>query len=217
MTCKAVLFDLDGTLLDSIEDLGDSMNRVLVKNGFPAHDRDAYCRFVGDGAMNLISRALPESKRTDTIINSCLRLFLEDYDKNWNVKTRLYDEIPELLDILTSRGLKISVLSNKPHRYTLKCMDGFLSDWDFDVVFGQRDDVPRKPDPAGALEIAEQLNIAPSDFLYLGDTETDLKTSFAAGMFPVGVLWGFRSAEVLLENGATVLINRPLEVLELLE
>jgi len=217
MTYKAVLFDLDGTLLDSIEDMGDSLNHVLVQNGFPTHNRDAYRRFVGDGATNLIRRALPEGKRTDMIINSCLEAFLEVYDKNWNVKTRLYEGIPELLDTLISRGLKISVLSNKPHRYTLKCMDGFLSDWDFDVVFGQRDDIPRKPDPAGALEIAEQLNISPSDFLYLGDTETDLKTSFAAGMFPVGVLWGFRSAEELLENGAKVLINSPLEVLELLD
>ena len=216
MTYKAVLFDLDGTLLDSIEDMGDSLNRVLVDNGFPTHNRDAYCRFVGDGATNLINRALPEGKRTDMVIRSCLEAFLEDYDKNWNVKTRLYDGIPELLDTLTSRGLKISVLSNKPHRYTLKCMDGFLSDWDFDVVFGQRDDVPRKPDPAGALEIAEQLDISPSDFLYLGDTETDMKTSIDAGMFPVGVLWGFRSAEKLKESGAKELIKRPLEALDLL-
>ncbi len=217
MTYKAVLFDLDGTLLDSIEDMGDSMNRVLVQNGFPVHDKDAYCRFVGDGATNLITRALPEGERTDTVVHSCLKSFLEDYDKNWNVKTRLYDGVPELLDTLTSRGLKISVLSNKPHKYTLKCVAGFLSDWEFDVVFGQRDDVPRKPDPAGALEIAKKLDISPSDFLYLGDTETDLKTSFAAGMFPVGVLWGFRSAEELRENGATVLLKKPLDALDLLD
>ena len=151
------------------------------------------------------------------VIRSCLEAFLEDYDKNWNVKTRLYDGIPELLDTLTSRGLKISVLSNKPHRYTLKCMDGFLSDWDFDVVFGQRDEVPRKPDPTGALEIAEQLNILPSDFIYLGDTETDMKTSIGAGMLPVGVLWGFRSAEELRENGAKVLLKKPLDTLDLLD
>lgn len=217
MTYKAVLFDLDGTLLDSIEDMGDSLNRVLVQNGFPTHDRDAYCRFVGDGATNLINRALPAGKRNDTVIHSCLKSFLEDYDKNWNVKSRLYEGISELLNTLTSRGLKISVLSNKPHRYTLKCMDSFLSDWDFDAVFGQRDDVPRKPNPAGALEIAEKLNISPSDFLYLGDTETDMKTSLDAGMFPVGVLWGFRSAEELRENGAKVLLKKPLDVLGLLD
>jgi len=217
MTYKAVLFDLDGTLLDSIEDLGDSLNRVLDQNGFPTHNRDAYCRFVGDGATNLIKRALPEEKRMNTIIRSCLDAFLEDYDKNWNVKTRLYEGIQELLDALASRGIKMAVLSNKPHKYTIKCMDGFLPDWNFDVVLGQRDDVPRKPDPAGALEIAEKLQLLPSDFLYLGDTETDMKASIGAGMFPVGVLWGFRSAEELRDNGAKVLINKPLELLELLD
>lgn len=217
MPYKAVLFDLDGTLLDSIEDICDAANRALEQNGFPTHNMDTYSRFVGDGAANLISRALPEDKRIDTIIRPCLDTFLEDYGRNWNVKTRPYDGIPELLDTLTARKFKMAVLSNKPHRYTKKCMNGFLSGWNFDAVFGQRDDVPRKPDPAGALEIAEQLNISPSDFLYLGDTETDLKTSIAAGMFPVGVLWGFRSAEELKESGAKVLIKRPLEALDLLD
>ncbi|OHB34710.1 MAG: HAD family hydrolase [Planctomycetes bacterium GWA2_40_7] len=217
MSYKAVLFDLDGTLLNTLEDIGDAVNRVLELQGFPAHNMDTYSRFVGDGAINLIIRALPEDKRIDTIIHPCLDAFLEDYGRNWNVKTRPYDGIPELLDTLTVRGLKMAVLSNKPHEYTKQCMKGFLSDWNFDVVFGQRDNVPRKPDPSGALEIAEQLNIAPSDFLYLGDTETDLQTSIAAGMFPVGALWGFRSAKELRENGAKVLIRRPLEILNLLD
>ncbi len=217
MPYKAVLFDLDGTLLDTIDDIGDAVNRVLEQNGFPAHNMDTYSRFVGDGATNLISRALPEDKRTDTVIHACLDAFLEDYGRNWNVKTAPYEGIPELLDTLTARRLKMAVLSNKPHEYTIKCMDGFLHDWNFDVVLGQRDDVPKKPDPAGALEIAKQLNISPSDFLYLGDTETDLKTATAAGMFPVGVLWGFRSAKELRENGAKVLIKRPLDIMNLLD
>ena len=212
-----MLFDLDGTLLDTLEDITSSVSRVLEQNGFPAHNMDTYRKFVGDGALKLVIRALPEDKRDDTIVRQCYDAFLEDYSRNWNVKTRPYDGIPELLDKLTTRGLKMAVLSNKPHNHTIKCMEGFLSDWNFDVVFGQRDNIPKKPDPAGALEIAEHLNISPSDFLYLGDTETDLKTSFAAGMFPVGVLWGFRTAEELQKNGAKVLIKRPLEVLELLD
>ena len=217
MTYKAVLFDLDGTLLDTIDDIGDAINRVLKQNGFPTHNMDTYRRLVGNGALNTIIGALPEDKRIDSVINSCLKAFQEDYSRNWNVKTRVYDGIPELLDSLTVRGVKITVLSNKPHRYTKQCMEGFLPDWDFDVVFGQRDDVPRKPDPAGALEIAEKLDLSPSDFLYLGDTEVDMKTSIDAGMFPVGVLWGFRSAEELKENGAEVLIKRPFEALDLLD
>ncbi len=217
MPYKAVLFDLDGTLLDTIEDMGDAVNRILEQNGFPAHNMDTYSRFVGDGAINLIIRALPEDKRIDTIIHPCLDAFLEDYGRNWNVKTRPYDGIPELLDTLTARRLKMAVLSNKPHKYTKKCVEGFLPDWNFDVILGQRNDVPKKPDPAGALEVAAQLNIPPSDFLYLGDTETDLKTANAAGMFPVGVLWGFRSAKELQENGAKVLIKRPLDIVNLLD
>jgi phosphoglycolate phosphatase len=217
MTYKAVLFDLDGTLLDTIDDIGDAINRVLKQNGFSTHNMDTYRRLVGNGALNTIIGALPEDKRIDSVINPCLKAFQEDYSRNWNVKTRAYDGIPELLDSLTVRGVKITVLSNKPHRYTKQCMEGFLPDWDFDVVFGQRDDVPRKPDPAGALEIAEKLDLSPSDFLYLGDTEVDMKTSIDAGMFPVGVLWGFRSAEELKENGAEVLIKRPFEALDLLD
>ncbi len=217
MTYKAILFDLDGTLLDTIDDIGDAINRVLEQNGFSTHNMDTYRRLVGNGALNTIIGALPEHKRIDSVINPCLKAFQEDYSRNWNVKTRAYDGIPGLLNSLTARGVKITVLSNKPHRYTKQCMDGFLPDWNFDVVFGQRDDVPRKPDPAGALEIAEKLDLSPSDFLYLGDTDVDMKTSIDAGMFPVGVLWGFRSAEELKESGAKVLIKRPSEALELLD
>jgi phosphoglycolate phosphatase len=217
MTYKAILFDLDGTLLDTIDDIGDAINRVLEQNGFSTHNMDTYRRLVGNGALNTIIGALPENKRIESVINSCLKAFQEDYSRNWNVKTRAYDGIPELLNSLTARGVKITVLSNKPHRYTKQCLAGFLPDWDFDVVFGQRDDVPRKPDPAGALEIAEKLDLSPSDFLYLGDTDVDMKTSIDAGMFPVGVLWGFRSEEELIESGAKVLIKRPSEALELLD
>lgn len=217
MPYKAVLFDLDGTLLDTIDDIGNSANRVLAQNGFPTHQMDTYRKFVGDGALNLIIRALPEDRRIDTVIHACYDAFQDDYSKNWNVKTRPYDEIPELLDTLTDRGLKMAVLSNKPHKYTKPCVSCFLPHWSFDVVLGQRDNIPKKPDPAGALEIAGQMNISPSDFLYLGDTEIDLKTSIDAGMFPVGVLWGFRSAEELRENGAKALIKRPLETLYLLD
>ena len=126
-------------------------------------------------ALNTITGALPEDERVDSLINSCLKAFQEDYSRNWNVKTKTYDGIPELLNSLTDRKVKITVLSNKPHKYTKQCIEGFLPDWDFDVIFGQRDDVPRKPDPAGALEIAEKLNLSPSDILYLGDTDVDME------------------------------------------
>lgn len=216
MTYKAIIFDLDGTLLNTLEDLADAVNRVLVGRGFPMHTLDEYRYFIGDGATMLITRALPEEQRNDDTIRACLEDFRQDYAQNWNVKTRPYDGIKEMLDALTARGLKIAVLSNKPHEPTKRCVVDLLPNWTFDVILGQRDAVYRKPDPAGALEVAERLNIPRADFLYLGDSAIDMKTAIAAGMFPVGVLWGFRSAEELLENGARALIKRPLEILNLL-
>jgi phosphoglycolate phosphatase len=217
MPYQAILFDLDGTLLDTLEDLADAMNRVLAGKGFPTHELDAYRYFIGDGAAMLVTRVLPEAARSDALIQTCLAEFRQDYGENWRVKTQAYDGVQEMLDKLTARGLPMAVLSNKPQAFTRRYVSELLADWRFDVVLGQREGVPRKPDPAGALEIAELLNIAPADFLFLGDTAGDIKTAVAAGMYPVGVLWGFRPAEELLDGGAQALIARPLEILELLD
>ncbi len=216
MPYQAILFDLDGTLLDTLEDLADSVNRVLSQRGFSRHKLDSYRRFIGDGAAMLITRALPEDKRNVEIIRICLDAFLEDYGRSWNLKTKPYKGIPELLDSLTVRGLKMAVLSNKPHDFAKTCVKQLLPNWQFEVVLGQRDNVPPKPDPAGALEIAEWLKLSPSDFLYLGDSAVDMKAAVAASMFPVGVTWGFRTAEELRKGGCRVLIDRPLQTLDLL-
>ena len=216
MPYKAILFDLDGTLLNTLEDLGDAVNRVLAAMRFPTHKLDEYRYFVGDGTAMLITRALPEEKRNDDTIRACLEAFRQDYGRNWKLKTRPYDGVTEMLDDLTAHGLKMAVLSNKSHEFTKRCVADLLPNWTFHVVLGQRDAVPLKPDPAGALEVAERLNIPPANFLYLGDSAVDMKTAIAAGMFPVGVLWGFRLAEELQENGAQALIERPSEVLNLL-
>ena len=209
---KAVIFDLDGTLLDTLEDIANAMNCVLESTGFPTHTFDSYRYFVGDGVKNLVSRTLPADKRNTENISNCLEEFRKTYSLNWNVKTKPYEGIPEMLDILTERDIKMSVLSNKPHDFTKLCVTKLLPKWKFHKVLGQRDSVPPKPDPAGAIEISEYLMIPPSEFLYIGDTAIDLKTAIAAGMFPVGVLWGFRPMEELKENGARALINHPLEI-----
>lgn len=217
MSYKAVLFDLDGTLLDTLEDIGKAVNRVLGGNGFPTHELNVYRYFVGDGTAMLIKRALPEGKRNDHIVRICSKAFLEDYGRNWNVKTKPYDGVPEMLDALTARGLKMAVLSNKVHEFTRRCVTDILSRWNFDVILGQRNGVPPKPDPAGALEVTRRLNIPPTDFLYLGDSAVDMKTAVASAMFPVGVLWGFRSMEELKENGSLALIDKPTGILDLLD
>lgn len=216
MTYQAVLFDLDGTLLDTLADLGNAVNRVLAARGLPTHPLDAYRYFVGEGARLLVTRALPENRRDAATIAACLAGFQADYDQNWQVETRPYPGVADMLDVLTARGLKLAVLSNKPHDFTVRCVSELLPRWTFDPVFGLRDTVPRKPDPAGALEITACLNIPPANFLYLGDTATDMQTARATGMFPVGALWGFRSAEELVESGAQVLIEEPGELLGLL-
>lgn len=217
MKYEAVLFDLDGTLIDTVDDIGDAANRVLSNRGFPIHPISTYYQFIGEGVKVLFTRALPQEKRNKDLINTCLKEFIEDYRRNYDVKSKFYDGIPEMLNALNVRGLKLAILSNKPDPLTKDCVTSLLSNWDFDVVFGQRDSVPRKPNPQAALEIAEKLSISPSDFLYLGDTAIDMKTAVSAGMFPVGAAWGFRPVKELKENGARVIIDKPIQLLDLIK
>ncbi len=213
---KAVLFDLDGTLLDTLMDLALSMNRVLEKNGMPTHDVDRYRYFVGNGANILVKRAVPEKKKKETrLLERLYKEFLTDYAHNWDNNTRLYKGVDKMLDGLVERGLRLAVLSNKPHDFTRLCIKRYLSKWPFDIVLGDRPGIPRKPDPAGALEIAKTLDIATDSFLYLGDTSIDMITASKAGMFPVGVLWGFRDRAELEESGAKTVISQPEQILQL--
>jgi phosphoglycolate phosphatase len=217
MFWRGVLFDLDGTLLDTLADLSNAMNRVLEQLGFATHSIDSYRRFVGNGALMLVRRALPEDRCDEELVRSCLDAFLQEYGMNWMVLTRPYEGIPEMLDALTGRGFRLAILSNKPDEITKRCVSELFSKWTFDAVVGQREDVPLKPDPTAALKISKQLNVAPSEFVYLGDSAVDMETARAAGMFPVGVLWGFRLEAELLEAGARVLIREPAELLDVLE
>ncbi len=212
MKYKAILFDLDGTLLDTLKDIGNASNRVLLKHRFPVHPIDSYRNFVGDGVKTLFARALPADKVSDPLIRTCIKEFEEEYSRTWNDETTLYPGISEMLDLVRARGLKMAVLSNKPHEFTKYCVEAFFPEWEFDVVQGIHASIPHKPDPTGALSIARRLGIAPASFLYLGDTGTDMQTACTAGMFPVGALWGFRSSEELIENGAKVVVSHPLEI-----
>jgi phosphoglycolate phosphatase len=216
MIFEAVIFDLDGTLIDTIDDIGDAVNRVLSNRNLPTHASSVYRKFVGDGSRALIERALPDQYRNDDIIDACHNEYIEDYSINYNVKTNIYDGIPHLLDALTENGLRLAVLSNKPDAITKNCVKTFLSTWHFEVVLGQRNSVPRKPDPQSALETAKIMSIPPSHFLYLGDTAIDMKTAVSAGMFPVGVLWGFRPLTELKENGACAVIEEPMALLDII-
>jgi len=216
MKWQAVMFDLDGTLLDSIEDIGNSMNSVLQRFGLKGHDTETYKYFIGDGIETLVLRSIPEERRDDSsFFSKCLSSMRAEYGRRWKEKTHPYDGIPELLDILKLLKVKMTILSNKPDDTTQIAVAELLPNWTFDAVLGARPLTPKKPDPTGALEIAERLHVSPAEFLYLGDTGIDMKTANAAGMYAVGALWGFRKADELLAAGAKVLIKEPTELTRL--
>jgi phosphoglycolate phosphatase len=214
MTFKAILFDLDGTLLDTLDDLADSTNLALREQGFAEHPVEAYKYFIGNGVENLVRRALPEEHRDAATYARCVARMRQEYAERWAAKTRPYAGIPELLDALAARGVPMGVFSNKPDEFTRLCVSRLLPRWPFQAVLGATARLPKKPDPAGALEIAARLQVPPAEFVYLGDTNTDMQTAIAAGMYPVGALWGFRTAEELTTSGARVLLDRPLELLD---
>jgi phosphoglycolate phosphatase len=214
---KAVLFDLDGTLLNTLDDLADSCNAVLAEMGLPVHATDAYRYFVGDGVEMLARRVLPEGRRMEADVRAFVPRMREVYAQRETLKTRPYDGVPELLDELARRGLPFAVLSNKPDESTRSIVGKLLNPWRFAFVRGALPGVPKKPDPAAALEIARTLGIAPDSFLYLGDTGTDMRTATAAGMYPVGALWGFRDKRELVEGGAAVVIEHPTGLLAVVD
>ena len=214
MKYKAVIFDLDGTLLDTLEDLADSLNRVLLDKGFPTHPTEAFRYFVGNGPAMLVARALPPERRNDELTADCLEAFRKEYNCSWNVKTKPYNGVSELLDALTAKNIEMAVLTNKPQHFAELCIQEFLSAWKFSMILGQRDGVPMKPDPAGPQEIVRCLDIPPEEFLYLGDSDVDMRTAVHANMFPVGAMWGFRSERELRESGAVEVISRPTELLK---
>jgi phosphoglycolate phosphatase len=201
-------------LLDTIDDLADSMNKALSDLGFPVHDTEFYKHTVGDGLPKLVERVLPETHRDANTIKRCILGMEAEYKKSWNRKTRPYDGIMELLDALDRLQIKMNVLSNKLEEYTRIAVDFYFPQFPFELVIGASPSIPRKPSPACALFIAQELKIDPHNIVFLGDTNTDMKTAVAAGMLPVGALWGFRSKDELEESGAKAVISHPLELLE---
>jgi len=212
---SAVIFDLDGTLADTLEDIADSMNHVLVDCGFPSHAYESYRFFVGNGLKNLVTQCLPEQARTAPIIDKCYNLMISNYNLNYTNKTRLYEGVSELLDALALNGIKKAILSNKTDLLTQKICSALLHKWNFEAIIGYSERFPRKPNPASALFIAKEMGIEPQKICYLGDSDVDMNTATAAGFYPIGVAWGFRPVEELLKNGAKQIIEHPMELMRL--
>lgn len=215
MQFKAVVFDLDGTLLNTVEDIAFAMNSVLARNNLPTHRVDDYRFFVGSGLTNLVYQTLPKEYRAPQYIEQYLLDVREEYSKCLDDNTKPYSGIYELFDALTIKNIPLAILSNKPHQFMHETIKTHFSKWSFKIVFGARDGVPTKPDPQSAIEISEIMNISPEQIVYVGDADVDMITATRAGMYPVGVSWGFRPVSELLENGAKKIINHPSELVEL--
>lgn len=209
---KAVLFDLDGTLTDTLADIAAAMNLALQLHELPTWPVDAYRYLVGNGAKVLSERCVRERQE----LSAAVRQTYQDYYETHNlVQSKPYEGVPEMLQALVDRGIRLAVLSNKPDADTKAVVRHFFPQIPFAAVRGQVEGVPVKPDPAGAIALAAQLGLDPGEFLYLGDTAVDMQCARNAGMHPVGALWGFRTAEELRESGAEHLIARPGDLLSI--
>ena len=214
MTYKAVIFDLDGTLLDTIDDIADSVNTILTKYGFDTFTTHEYKLMVGEGIEFLVKRAV--DKNLERIPEKYIDEVRTEYHKRWNNKTKPYDGIPDLLNGLSEKNIKLAVLSNKPEEFTIKSIHHFFPNINFEFIMGANLKLPLKPDPTSALKLTNDLALNPSEIIFVGDTKVDMETAVNAEMKPVGVSWGFRSKDELLESGAEIVIDDPRELLKLL-
>ena len=209
---KLAIFDLDGTLLNSIDDLGHAANYALEKNGYPTHSIASYPFFVGNGVRRLIERVLPEDARTVNIVDRLLVHFKEYYNEHNTDFTVPYQGIPELLNKLSAHGVAIAVASNKYQQATEKLINHYFPNISFVAVEGQKDNVPVKPDPSIVFEILSKEKMPKADTIYIGDSGVDMETARRACVDSVGVTWGFRPEKELIESHADNIVNSPSEI-----
>lgn len=214
MKYQAVIFDLDGTLADTLEDLADSANWALRELGQPEHTVESYRLKIGSGRDKLARRSLPADR--EDLAGDFIRVMWDRYAEHYVDKTRLYDGVAEMLRELSMRGMRLALLSNKPQFFVDVMVDALMPRVEFEKIVGQQDGLPTKPDPAAALMIASEMGIPPGEILYVGDTDVDMQTGRSAGMRTVGVLWGFRDREELEGAGGQEIIEQPAELLTLL-
>lgn len=215
---KACIFDLDGTLADTLESMAVAANEALIQSGLKALPVDNYKYYAGDGAKTLVERAMKDGGDPELVhFNEVYESYSKKFETDCTYKVKVYDGIWDVLRGLKARGIKVAVLSNKPHARVLDVVTKLFGPDVFDHVQGQQDSVPKKPDPAGAFMTAKALGVGPEACMYFGDTNVDMMTGNAAGMYTVGVLWGFRTRRELEENQAHHILSHPLEILDLVD
>ncbi len=213
-TYRGIIFDLDGTLINTLDDLADSVNEALLESGYPTWPVDDYRLKVGRGFRNLMENSIPADKREDgAVIDAVLKRFVAAYDRRYMNKSCPYKGMEALLAALEAEYIQVAVNSNKRTDYTEKLIAKLFPRTPFVAVFGERQGVPKKPDPAGALEIADMMKLEPEEILYIGDSGTDMQTGKNAGMDTVGVAWGFRGSGELSANGAVYIVETAEEIL----
>jgi len=210
---KAIIFDLDGTLLDTLEDIAESANDVIRGFNAAPHPVDDYRYFVGNGLARLMERAMPDDAGSEEIAES-LKLFESRYEMRWHNKTRPYPGIMKMLEDLLHSGIKIAILSNKPDNFTQKCVHLFFPKISFQVITGKKDGSPPKPDPQSTRDIIDILGVSNDQVLFVGDSSVDIYTGRAAGITAIGVGWGFRTKNELEKAGADLVIDAPQELIE---
>lgn len=215
MKYDTIIFDLDGTLLNTLDDLADSVNEIMKRKGYPLRTRDEVQEFIGDGVKLLITRSLPGDASEEEVLRS-LEEFRELYIKNMMNQTKPYDGILEVLKKLKEKGIKIGVVSNKPDEATKEMCRQFFNGY-VDAAIGDNHERKKKPAPDNVLEALRQLNSRKENALYAGDSNVDMKTAKNTELRSIGVTWGYRSREILLAEGAEHLVDKPMQLLSLVE
>jgi phosphoglycolate phosphatase len=209
---KAIIFDLDGTLLNTLDDLADCMNRVLCRHNFHPYPILEYRYFVGEGMRNLVKKTLEPYSKDIQLAEQLFQEMQNEYQNHWNHKTKPYETIEQVLLTLSSEGVILAILTNKPDFLTKEIVRHYFPKIPFLAVQGAQDDFPRKPDPSSALLIIEKTNIQKEEWILIGDSSIDIETAKNASIFPAGVLWGFRSKEELEKTGAKIIFEQPKEI-----
>ncbi|MBO4733846.1 MAG: HAD-IA family hydrolase [Clostridia bacterium] len=212
---RSVLFDLDGTLADSLFDLAAATNYAIGKFGFPPREVECFKYFAGDGMPKMIERALPEYNNSAETVAKIMPVFLSYYSKHFCDSTAAYNGMIDLIDELKRRGIKVAVVTNKDENMAYKVVEKLYGKR-FDLIIGKREGIPAKPDPAAALIAMRELCVKPDECVFVGDSKMDVKTGVNSGAFPVGVLWGFRKRDELSEGGAKKIISEPKELLDII-
>ncbi len=213
---KGIIFDLDGTLIDSIADIAKISNKTLSEYGFPTHSLDKYIDWVGNGARKLIEKAVPQNM-TSAAFETFFQDYLNAYEYEEHTESSLYESIPELLTLLNKEEIPIAILTNKPHPVTLKTLERYFAPWHFVRIEGQQEGHPRKPDPTMAIDIAKTMNLLPEEVIFIGDSAVDINTGKAAGMITLCINDGYETLDNILRAQPDIMVDDHKELMGIIK